>query len=234
MQRYFAKEKVDNYFLLNDDDLYHIKTVMRMNKNDKVEVVYQEKLYICSVNLQTMHFEIINVNKSDENKQNIILILPLLKEQKMDFVLQKATELGVSEIIPIITERSVVKLDNKSFLKKKERWIKICKEASEQSKRLTIPIIHNLKTIPELKDIEGVKLLCSTTEKDKNIKFFLQTLNICDKLLVAVGPEGGFTSKEEETFVQASFNKVSLGSRIMRVETVPIFVLSILNYEYME
>lgn len=234
MQRYFAKEKIDNYFLLNDDDLYHIKTVMRMNTNDKIEVVYEEKLYICSVNLQTMHFEIIYEEESNQTKQNIVLVLPLLKEQKMDFVLQKATELGISEIIPIITERSVIKLDNKSFLKKKERWVRICKEASEQSKRLTIPIIHDLKKIQELKDINGVKLLCSTTEKDKNIKFFLQTSNICDKLLVAVGPEGGFTSKEEETFVQVGFNKVSLGNRIMRVETVPIFVLSILNYEYME
>lgn len=234
MQRYFAKEKIGNYFLLNDDDLYHIKTVMRMNTNDKVEVVYEEKLYICLVNLQTMHFEIIRIEESNQTNQNITLVLPLLKEQKMDFVLQKATELGIGEIIPIITERSVVKLDNKSFLKKKERWIRICKEASEQSKRLTIPIIHDLKKIQDLKDMDGVKLLCSTTEKDKNIKFFLQTSHICDKLLVAVGPEGGFTSKEEETFVQSGFNKVSLGKRIMRVETVPIFILSILNYEYME
>lgn len=234
MQRYFAKEKINNYFLLNDDDLYHIKTVMRMNTNDKIEVVYEEKLYICLVDLQTMHFEIIKTEESNQANQNITLILPLLKEQKMDFVLQKATELGISEIIPIITERSVVKLDNKSFLKKKERWVKICKEASEQSKRLTIPIINDLKKIQDLKDMDGVKLLCSTTEKDKNIKFFLQTSHIYDKLLVAVGPEGGFTSKEEETFVQSGFNKVSLGKRIMRVETVPIFILSILNYEYME
>lgn len=234
MQRYFAKKKIGNFFLLNDDDLYHIKTVMRMDINDKIEVVYEEKLYICLVNLQTMHFEIIDTEESNQIKQDIGLVLPLLKEQKMDFVLQKATELGVSEIIPIITERSVVKLDNKSFLKKKERWSRICKEASEQSKRLTIPIIHDLKKIEDLKDIDGVKLLCSTTEKDKNIKFFLQTPHICDKLLVAVGPEGGFTSKEEEIFVKGGFSKVSLGKRIMRVETVPIFVLSIINYEYME
>ena len=234
MQRYFAKEKCDNFFTLNDDDIYHIKTVMRMNQNDSIEVVYNEKLYICKVDLKTKKFEIIKEEDNDIKKQNIVLVIPLLKEQKMDLVLQKSTELGVSEIIPIITERSVIKIDNKGFEKKKERWMKICKEASEQSKRLDVPIIHNLMKIDELKRLDGVKLVCSTTEKDKNLKFFLQTPNICDKIILAVGPEGGFTLKEEEDFISANFQKVSLGNRIMRVETVPIFVLSILNYEYME
>lgn len=234
MQRYFAKEKCDNYFILNDDDIYHIKTVMRMKNDDKIEIVFNNKLYICMVDLNKNQFEIVNKKETYEEKKKFILVIPLLKEQKMDLILQKSTELGVYKIIPIKTSRSVIKLDNEKFNKKKERWIKICKEASEQSKRTTIPIISDLLSIDDLKDIDGVKLVCSTTEKDKNIKFFLQTENKCDKLLLAVGPEGGFTSEEEETFIKTGFCKVSLGKRIMRVETVPIFVLSILNYVYME
>lgn len=234
MQRYFAKEKCDSYFILNNDDIYHIKTVMRMKNNDKIEVVFNHKVYTCIVNLDNYQFEIIEEKEGYNEDKKFVLIVPLLKEQKMDLILQKSTELGVSEIIPIIVERSVIKLDNEKFAKKKERWLKICKEASEQSKRTTIPKISDLLSIDTLKDLEGVKLVCSTTEKDKNIKFFLQTQNNCDKLLLAVGPEGGFTSYEEEAFVKAGFNKVSLGKRIMRVETVPIFVLSILNYVYME
>ena len=72
--------------------------------------------------------------------------------------------------------------------------------------------------------------MCSTTEKDKNLHFFLQSHNKCDKIILAVGPEGGFDNDEEEQFVKNGFAKVSLGKRIMRVETVPIFLLSILNY----
>ena len=234
MQRYFAKEKVDNYFILNDDDIYHIKTVMRMKNNEKIEIVFENKLHICSVNLENNTFEILEECSSINEDKKITLVVPLLKEQKMDLVLQKCTELGASEIIPIITERSVVKLDSDKFSKKRERWIKICKEASEQSKRTSIPIVRNLMSIDKLNTLDGVKLVCSTTEKQKNLKFFLQTQNNCDKIVLAVGPEGGFTANEEERFMNAGFSKVSLGSRIMRVETVPIFVLSVLNYVYME
>ena len=88
----------------------------------------------------------------------------------MDLILQKSTELGVDEIIPIITERSVVKIDAKKEEKKLERWTRICKEASEQSHRIDIPKISNIRKILELKDIKGVKFVCSTTQKTKNLK----------------------------------------------------------------
>ena len=98
MQRYFAKEKQENTFLLNDNDLYHIRTVMRMEDHEKIEVVYKEKLYICILKnvKHNIIIEIVEEIKTIQNKTpEIILVLPILKEQKMDFVLQKATELGV-------------------------------------------------------------------------------------------------------------------------------------------
>lgn len=234
MQRYFSNRKQDNNFLLNNDDMYHIKCVMRMKMFDKIEVVYNNELYICSINLKDNKAEIIEKIDNSIDDNNIILVVPLLKEQKMDLVLQKATELGVNMIIPIETKRSVIKVDKDKFSKKQDRWQKICKEASEQSKRVSIPIVSYLHTIDDLKELDGVKLVCSTTEKDKNLHFFLQSHNKCDKIILAVGPEGGFDPSEEEKFVENGFQRVSLGKRIMRVETVPIFLLSILNYLYME
>lgn len=234
MQRYFSNKKIDNKLELNLDDLYHIKTVMRMKDNELIEVVYNGTLYICRINLNSNMVCIDHEIKNNNDDFDVTLIIPLLKETKMDLIMQKATELGVSKIIPIETERSVIKIDNNKFEKKRERWQKICKEASEQSKRINIPIVEKIASFDTLKTLEGVKLVCSTTEKQKKLKNILQTQDKCAKLVLAIGPEGGFTALEENTFVSCGFEKVSLGNRIMRVETVPLFLLSIINYIYME
>lgn len=234
MQRYFSNKCENDYIYLNSDDMYHINKVMRMKNGDKIEIIYDNETYICGVILSENRAKIIEKLDVKVDDQDIVLIVPLLKEQKMDLVLQKATELGVGMIIPLETKRSVIKVDKEKFEKKQERWQKICKEASEQSKRTSIPIVSYLHKIDDLKNLDGVKLVCSTTEKDKNLHFFLQSHNKCDKIILAVGPEGGFDNDEEEQFVKNGFAKVSLGKRIMRVETVPIFLLSILNYLYME
>ncbi len=234
MQRYFAKEKINNYFILNDNDIYHITKVMRMKDNDLIEIVYDNKVHICKVDIKNYQFKIIEKKEQKKEQNEITLVIPLLKEQKMDLILEKSTELGVTKIIPIITERSIIKLDKEKFQKKKERWEKICKEASEQCKRIDIPVICNLTTIDTLGNLKGVKLVCSTVEKEKNLKFFVQTPKECAKIVLAIGPEGGFTNAEEKQFESSGFSKVSLGNRILRVETVPLFLLSILNYIYME
>ncbi len=234
MQRYFSNEKENNKLKISSNDIHHIKNVMRMQNGDLIEVVYNQKLYICEVILGS---EFVNIKKEIDNNNfdiDVTLIIPLLKEQKMDLIMQKATELGVTRIIPINTERSIIKLDANKFKKKQERWQTICKEASEQSKRLTIPIVEDIATNSTLKTLEGVKLVCSTAEKEKNLKFFLQTFDKCAKLVLVIGPEGGFTKQEEDNFVSCGFERVSLGNRIMRVETVPLFLLSIINYICME
>lgn len=234
MQRYFSNNKKDNRLELSDDDLFHIKTVMRMKNADLIEVVYNNKLYICEVDLNSNMAVINHIVDTNNEEKNITIVIPLLKETKMDLIMQKATELGVSTIIPIETERSIIKLDKDKFSKKQDRWQKICKEASEQSKRTTIPKVTNLCKISDLGTLEGVKLVCSTAEKQKNLKNLLQTHNKCVKLVLAIGPEGGFTMAEEENFLSCGFERVSLGNRIMRVETVPLFLLSVVNYIYME
>lgn len=235
MQRYFSNLKENNKLFLINDDIYHITRVMRMKDNDKIEVIYNNDLYICNVILNELPWvDIISKEEGKIEDKEIILAIPLLKEQKMDLVLQKATELGVTKIIPVIMERSIVKLDDSKEVKKIDRWSKICKEASEQSKRNSIPVISNIMTLKELVKEEGIKIVCSTIEKENNLKKFLTEHKNYDKIIIVVGPEGGISSKEEEYLVSEGFTRVSLGKRIMRVETVPIFILSALNYEFME
>lgn len=236
MQRYFSTQKENDNLILSSDDWYHIQTVMRMKVYDQIEVVYENFLYIC---------EIIDVDKAPrikikEKKENtnsereVTLIVPLLKEQKMDFILQKATELGVSKIIPFYAERSIIKIDKNKEEHKLSRWNRICKEASEQSKRLNIPIVTKIHTLTEITQIDGLSIVCSTTEKKQTIKKLLQSNKNYDKLNIIMGPEGGLSEVEESFLEENGFQKVTLGSRIMRAETVPLFLMSIVHYEYME
>ena len=229
MQRYFSEVKKDNLFLLKDEDLYHIKTVMRMNINDEIEVVYEQKVYICKLdkNYNEIIEKVIEDNKI--KKINYVLCVPILQEQKMSFILQKATELGVDLIIPILTSRSMVKMKDKEN-KKIERWKRICKEASEQSKRVTIPLVSEVKKITDL-DLDGLKIVCSTKEKDNTLKKILKNNLKCDKIIMVVGPEGGLTLDEENQLIDLGFIPTSLGDNILRVETAPLYLLSVLNYE---
>lgn len=237
MQRYFTNKKNNNYFILNADDLFHIKTVMRMVDGTKIEVVYNKETYLCSLEDVATDIKINIIEKLNNclrKEPEIVLAIPLVKEQKMDLILQKSTELGVSKIIPFIAERSIIKLKNEKEQSKIERWQRICKEASEQSKRIDIPIVTSIKSLKDLINFEGQKLVCSTKKDVNNIKMFLQKHRYCDKLLLVIGPEGGLTNQEEEFLIKNDFSQITLGNRIMRVETVPLFLLSIINYEFME
>lgn len=233
MQRYFAKSKNKDKFILNESDYHHIKNVMRMKDNDLLEVVLDNKLYECHLD----NYEVIldkEIVLDVKNNKQITLILPLLQEQKMDLVLQKSTELGVNKIIPIITSRTKVKLDKDKEIKKIKRWASICKEASEQSKRIDIPVIESVKKLKELSNLDGLKLICSTTEASNNIRNSLQKHKKCDIINVVIGPEGGFEKSEEDYLVNIGFEKVTLGNRILRVETAALFLLSVIEYEFME
>jgi len=235
MQRYFSNKLEDNKFELNSDDLHHISRVMRMKTGDNIEVVYNSEVYICELEIND-NINILVKEKAESKEVDPIekvLIIPLLKENKIDLILQKATELGVSKIIPVIMERSIIKLEKDRENKKIERWNKICKEASEQSKRVNIPIVTEVKSLREIENENGLKIVCSTKEKDNTIKKFLNNNKNYNKINIVIGPEGGITPKEEEYLNSIGFNSISLGNNIMRVETVPIYILSVINYENM-
>lgn len=232
MQRYFAKEYKEKLFL-NDSDIHHIKNVMRMKIGDLVEVVYDSKLYICKIDsLEPLSLNIESINE-EENKLNldITVAVGLVKEQKMDLILQKLTELGVNTIIPVSMERSIVKLDDSRFIKKKTRWETICKEASEQSKRTSIPLITNVMTVKELANLEfDYKLVASTKEKGKMLNSYLQNVNNYAKIIMVIGPEGGISDIEETLLNNNGFESVSFGDLIFRVETAAIYIASIFNF----
>lgn len=233
MQRYFAKDKIGNNIILNESDFHHIKNVMRMNVNDKIEVVYDRVLYICNIdNINPVGISIDYI-KEEESKKNIDLTIAvgLVKEQKMDLILQKLTELGVSKIIPVNMERSIVRLDSERFKKKKVRWESICKEASEQSKRVDIPIITDIMNIKDLIGLDyDIKLVASTKEKDKLLNYYLQNTLDYAKIIMVIGPEGGISPNEEDYLLDNGYSPVSFGNLIFRVETAAIYAGAVINY----
>ena len=236
MQRYFAKNIDDKKVELELSDYHHIKNVMRMKDNDKIEIVYDDVLYIAKIiNVTCGNIEIIE--KKDINNElevEVSIAIGLVKEQKMDFILQKLTELGVSNIIPVKFSRSIVKLDEKSINKKLIRWRSICKEASEQSKRNKIPNISKPISIKELGNIDSdVRLVASTKNDVKLVSSYLQKDNKCDKILVVIGPEGGISEEEENYLNELGFKSVSFGNRILRVETAAIYIMSVISYSRM-
>lgn len=229
MQRYFSKGN----FKLEDSDLHHIKNVMRMKVNDNIEVVENNKLYICNIDSMDP-FSISVIKKEDieeNNLYNLTIAVSLVNEQKMDLILQKLTELGVNKIIPLTTERSIIKLNEERFQKKKKRWESICKEASEQSKRINIPEITDIMTFKELiKEDYDYRLVASTKEKDKLLNSYLQNMKSCAKIIIVIGPEGGLSDKEETFLVDNNFSRVSFGNLVFRVETACIYCASIFNF----
>lgn len=235
MQRYFAKDKVNNKIILLDSDIHHIKKVMRMNINDNIEVIYDKKLYLCKI-IDNYDIEIVNeINEDNELNVDVTVAIGMVKEQKFDLILQKLTELGVKEIIPITMERSIIKLDKSKIDKKVERWNSICKEASEQSKRNIIPKVSLPMTLNELVKLNyDKKLVCSVKQKDNFINKYLQFKDEYVKMIIVIGPEGGVSDKEEEFLNNNDFISVSLGSRVLRVETAAIYVASVINYSCME
>ena len=233
MQQYFAKNK---NLELEDSDYHHIKNVMRMKKDDIIKVVFDNVVYTCKLTSITnkSSFEIINKEEKDKKDYSVDVAFSLIKEQKLNYLLQKTTELGAHILIPINTKRSVVKIDKKKESSKIDRWQKICKEASEQSFRSNMPKINSILNLEDLSYMDyDLKLLCSLNKNTKNIKKVIQKNNKCVKILLVVGPEGGFDPKEEEYLLNNGFVSVSLGNTVLRAETAPVVALSMINYEFM-
>lgn len=238
MQRYFCSNKSDNnVIILSKEDSYHITKVMRMNLSDKVEVVIEETTYICEIIELTPLVKVKILEEKTEYNEletKVTLVQSLVKEQKMDYILQKATELGVHKIIPYKSARSVVNLDKKED-KKISRWQTILKEAAEQSKRNIIPEITEPMTLEKLVNLHDydVKILCTIRENTESLKKVLSKSNISDKMIIVVGPEGGFTEEETNTMISNGFITVSLGDSILRTETASLFILSSIRYHNM-
>lgn len=248
MPKFFVKTNQineDEIIILNED-VNHIKNVLRANINDIINVCNSEdsKNYKCRIH-RLENDKIVckieeQVKSEVEGRVNLTIYQGLPKSDKMELIIQKATELGVSEITPLKMDRCVAVLDGKSEEKKIERWQKIAEVAAKQSGRDIIPKINNVLSIKKLCDLVkeyNIVLLAYENEKDNSIKSELVKLKqLCkdsDKINIAViiGPEGGIANGEVDLLKNAGAKVVSLGNRILRTETVALNVASIIMYE---
>lgn len=243
MQQYFVK---DNYskqnFILSKDDSFHITRVMRKKIGDKVFVAFSDnKRYVCElVKVDVEGVEIYpleEVEYSTELDVDITIAIPPLKNDKIEYLIQKATELGVKNIVLFDSERNVAKIKVDKFDSKKKRWEKIAKEASEQSKRGFIPTISYEKTITIL--IESYtnmdyKVIAYENESNNTSNNNLSQLlngDLYKKSVIAIfGSEGGLSEKEVSIFNENGYKSIGLGKRILRAETAPLYFISCLAY----
>ncbi len=230
MQRYFIKEKAINNSLviIEGKDYHHIKNVMRFKIGDLVIInTNQDKCYEASISSFTNDKVYLKITKELSIKKNIInlsIAQTLIKKDNFELVLQKTTELGVKEIYPMLTNRSIIKVSDLS--KKLPRYNTIIKEASEQSERSSLPKIHNLFKLDSLPfDEFDTVLIAFAREQENNLSEVIKNINKDSSVLVLIGPEGGFNEKELD-FLQTKGQFISLGKTILRSETAAIYVAS--------
>ena len=227
MQQYFVDEelKIGEEYLFTKEQRHHAKTVARL-ENEKVRLVYRGKAYYALAFSKGNDFVAEVLEKDPINrelKQDIILAMSLIRREKFEFVLQKATELGVSKIIPIVTSRCIVQAKKD----KQERYTQIVLEAAQQCKRDRIPEMSEVKKLKEITDIPfDTKIVAY--EKEEGTKQIVDAYQNGKNTLVLIGPEGGFSEEEIEELTAHDFQSVSLGKRILRAETAAVYALSIL------
>ena len=232
MQRYFG-QIITNQVLLGDDDIFHLTKVMRARVGDQIEVVSNEMVFLCQVNkVKPLEIDVIKqIKENHELKNQVILMAAMIKGEKMDFLLQKATELGVGEIILLQTERTIVKIKPAEKDLKLERYRRILKEAAEQCKRTRIPMLYRVLDMNHIKDVDAqVRMIAYEEESGATESFNSIVRSIKDKQKVAiiVGPEGGFSRNEVDIAIEAGYKPVSLGKRILRAETASFYALSVI------
>jgi 16S rRNA (uracil1498-N3)-methyltransferase len=157
----------------------------------------------------------------------LALALAIFKFDRMEWAIEKCTELGVSRIVPVIARRTDPHLAQAAS-KRRERWQRIAREASEQSRRVTPPEVAAVISLKEAVGLPaGMRILLAESEEEKVLTEVLPGLSPQEEILVAVGPEGGWTSEERELFRQSGWSSVSLGETILRAETAAIAATAI-------
>ena len=232
MQRYFAKI-IDNHAILTDEDAFHVLRVMRAKTGEEIEIVNEGTVYIGKI-VKTRPLVVEIVEKTDENHElnvDLVLVMSILKGEKLDLVLQKATEIGAKEIILVRSERSIGKIRSYEVEHKLKRFQKIAKEASEQSKRSIIPSITKVIDFKQIALLSGDYMFMGATNEEQTAADFvkiIKTIKAKSRIYVLVGPEGGFSEREVDFAKRCGFLPVSLGRRILRAETASISLLSVI------
>ncbi len=234
MQRYFTTDKlnVNEQYEIDNGDTHHMINVMRFRVDDDFEMVDSGKaVYMCritGIEGRKVAFRTERQVEADtESPVEVTIVCPLLKGEKFEWMLQKSTELGAARFIIYEADRSIVRLDAKKKEKRLIRFEKVVKEASEQSRRLVIPEIHfegRLESM-DFKDHDSAIIAFEGYAGHKAKSFSsLGEIAAGRKIAFIFGPEGGLT--EGEVGADARFIPLSLGPRILRAETAPLYFLA--------
>ncbi len=239
---YVPKENVKGKNIVIDGkEAHHILDVMRLKDGDTVVVFdgtgneYSGFIKDIDARARRLNVEIVRTEKPPRDSMpEVTLAQAIPKKGKMAYIVEKATELGVSNVIPFISERTVVKPDRAGRKKKTERWQKIAVEAAKQCGRTGIPVVGDVVEFEDLaKRINeyDLSLLACLSGETVPLKDTLAGFK-AGKILVLIGPEGDFTPEEAKMADRDNCRFVSLGRRVLKSDTAGLFVLSALNYEF--
>lgn len=219
------------------EDYNHLVNVLRKTIGDKIYVCNKEsgKSYLVEISEITKTEVICNIleeNVSTESNLDITVFQGLPKAEKMETIIQKCTELGANMFVPVNMKYCISKLKDD---KKIDRWQKIAEVAAKQSKRNIIPKVENLITMEQLKkEISeyDLVLIAYENERKTNIKEVIKQNPNAERIGIVIGPEGGMSIEEVKNLEECGAKTVGLGKRILRTETAPITMISMLIYEY--
>ena len=240
MARFFVPRKNirDQRAVIDGPELAHLQRVLRFKAGDHVTVFdddgWEHDAVIRQLNNETGELEILRSYEAErESALEITLALGLTKGEKMDWVIEKATELGVQAIVPFVSTHAVPKFDAVKIAKRTERWRKIALSAAKQSGRSRAPEIVSLCDYEELVNRshdEALRLLFWEREERRSLRHVHEKHPDVKSVLLTVGPEGGFSVHEAELAREHGFEIVHLGRRILRAETAGVTVTSLAQF----
>lgn len=241
MSRFFVpKEAVQGKsILISGKEAHHILDVMRLKKLDEIVAFdgtgKEYTGFIKDVQRASLTVEITRtIEPIAKDEVRITLLQALPKKEKMDYIIEKATELGASSIIPVMTDRTIPRWEASKKEAQVLRWQKMAAQASGQCGRSDIPHIGCIMTFSEcIKDVIGydLKLIAALTEGTVDIKSAIADFR-GKRVVIGIGPEGDFTPGEVNQAKESGFISVSLGPRVLKSDTAGLASLAILNYEF--
>lgn len=248
MKRIFLEDVTAEKITISGDDARHLAYSLRARRGDRLTAVDRAGRRAV-IELTDFDRNAINAQRVGEIQlvavdKKIILADCLPKQNRFDTIIEKATELGIDQIQPLISERTIARPNNFREKSKLERWQRIAKEAAEQCARDTVPEIGNIRELDDwLKEITPLDeknfflLFCWEKEQDTTVREVLSAYknSKADKnLIVLIGPEGGFSEREVREIKFAGGTGVTLGNRVLKTDTAAISALAMINYEFME
>ncbi|MDA7681461.1 16S rRNA (uracil(1498)-N(3))-methyltransferase [Verrucomicrobiales bacterium] len=243
MPRFYIEPKLwdPNHLVLNGDEFHHCVNVLRLECGDQI-VIFNGKGEEITAIIKSISKEEIQLKgqthiQSEKLKTRICIGQAVPKGKNMDLIIEKSTELGAAEIYPIISERTIIRLNEKDRLKKTEKWQRVAIEACKQSGQNWLPLVNppqNLKKLFESVFNEfDLIVIASLQEGSQNFKKILSEFqeNGPNSVLILIGPEGDYTPSEINFAINAGSKPMSLGPITLRSETAAIYSLSVAAHE---